>query len=163
MKRIILILLLFATGCAHSNFWKNFSDAYNSSQRTSSGFEFRHVGAPAQFSAQTTDFVTTLEGCFIIAHDGQSLGIITRNELNPNSIMNELGKYGNELSSVSIFNQLGKYGNELSELSPFNEFTRTPPMIISPSGKFVAYLTKNEFMTPAIDPHILIGLLKSNQ
>ena len=110
-----------------------------------------------------TDLLSLLEGCVIVANDGQPLGVITQNEFAANSLLNEFGKYGSEFSSTSIFNEFGKYGGEFSRLSPFNEFTRTPPQIISPSGKFVAYLTKNKFMTPAVDPHYLIGLLKSSK
>jgi len=89
------------------------------------------------------DLVTLLEGCLIVANDGQPLGVITQNEFAANSILNEFGKYGSEFSATSIFNHFGKYGSEFSQLSPFNEFTTTPPQIITPSGQFLAYLTKN--------------------
>lgn len=107
------------------------------------------------------DLVTRLEGSVIIAEDGQFLGRITTNDFASDSILNEYGRYGSEVSLVSIFNTYAKYGNEYSRLSPFNPTSRTPPKIVSRSGHFLGYLTKNEAMTPAIDPHLLIGLLKS--
>jgi hypothetical protein len=121
----------------------------------------RDVEPLRQRAATSDDVLTSLEGCVIVANDGQPLGVITQNEFAANSILNEFGKYGSEFSATSIFNQFGKYGGEFSRLSPFNQFTRTPPQIVSVQGRFVAYLTKNKFMTPAIDPHLLIGLLKS--
>lgn len=111
-------------------------------------------------TTSVADLLTLLEGCVIVAEDGQALGVITQNEFAANSLLNEFGKYGSEFSLTSIFNEFGKYGSEFSRLSPFNEFTSTPPRIITPSGQFVGYLTKNKFKTPAINPHALIGLLK---
>ena len=118
----------------------------------------RQWSAPA---APAVDLLTLLEGCVIVANDGQPLGVITQNEFAPNSILNEVGKYGSEFSSTSIFNQFGKYGGEFSQLSPFNQFTTTPPQIINPSGESLGFLTTNKFKTPAFNPHALIGLLKS--
>ena len=122
--------------------------------------------APQPTPANTvahTDVLTLLEGCVIVANDGQTLGVITQNQFAANSILNEFGKYGNKFSATSIFNQFGKYGGEFSQLSPFNQFTTTPPQIINPAGQFVGFLTKNQFKAPAIDPHALIGLLKSTK
>ena len=111
--------------------------------------------------AAASGLLTQLEGCVIVANDGQFLGRITVNEVASDSILNEVGRYGSEVSSTSIFNQVGRYGSEVSSLSPFNEVTSTPPQIVNRSGQFVAYLTKNSVKTPAVDPHLLIGLLKS--
>lgn len=109
---------------------------------------------------RTSDFPGTLEGCWIIAQDGQALGLITQNEFHRDSVTNEFGRYGSEFSSTSIFNEFGKYGGEFSLLSPFNEFSVKPPFIVTPSGGFVAYLTVNSLKTPAIDPHALIAQLR---
>lgn len=51
---------------------------------------------------------------------GQYLGNLNRNRLDPNSVSNPLGRYGNPLSPDSINNPLGKYGNPLSPSSPKN-------------------------------------------
>ncbi len=157
MKLIIQLALLsiLFTGCA------------GPSVRSPTGYQQPQQYAPKpqrQRSVPATggvDLLTLLEGCVVVANDGQPLGVITQNEFAANSILNEFGKYGSEFSATSIFNQFGKYGSEFSQLSPFNEFTSTPPKIITPSGQVVGYLTKNKFKTPAIDPHALIGLLKS--
>jgi hypothetical protein len=103
-----------------------------------------------------------LEGCSIVADDGEFLGIISKNSNDSKSILNEIGKYGSQISSVSIFNTIGKYGSEISSISPFNEIASKPPIIYSKDGKFVAYLTKNVTKTPRIDTSALIGWLKSN-
>jgi hypothetical protein len=109
----------------------------------------------------TTDLRTLLEGCSLVANDGQYLGVITQNKFAEKSILNEFGKYGSKFSSTSIFDEFGDYGSRYSHLSPFDEFTSTPPQIITTSGQFVAYLTKNKVKSPAIDPEVLIALLKS--
>jgi hypothetical protein len=113
--------------------------------------------------ATARDILALLEGARIVADDGQFLGVITQNQFASDSILNEFGRYGSKFSATSIFNEFGRYGGKFSPLSPFNEFTMTPPRIITPGGKFVAYLTKNQFKTPALDPHVLIALLKGGR
>jgi hypothetical protein len=103
-----------------------------------------------------------LEGTIIIADDGQLLGVITTNEFNSNSIINEFGKYGNKFNANSIFNEFGKYGNVFSSLSPFNQFTLTPPKIYK-GDQFIAYLTTNTLLSPRVDPQLLIAWLKANK
>lgn len=102
-----------------------------------------------------------LEGCSIVAADNEFLGIISKNPIDAISILNVIGKHGSQISSVSIFNPIGKYGSEISALSPFNEIASTPPKMFNKEGKFVAYLTKNALKTPRVDPHALIGWLKT--
>lgn len=113
--------------------------------------------APA---ASTVGLRTALEGCIIVAKDGQMLGVITSNGLNPKSILNKYGTYGSEYSATSIWNEYGQYGGQYSSMSPFNEYTSTPPSIITPNGDFLCYLTVNKFKTPCISPHALIALLE---
>ena len=149
-------------------FWSAMSQANSGYQPPAGHYQpqtFQPAPQPRRpvAAAGASDVLTLLEGCVIVANDGQPLGVITQNEFAANSILNEFGKYGGEFSATSIFNQFGKYGGEFSQLSPFNQFTTTPPQIISPSGAFVGFLTKNKFKTPAIDPHALIGLLKSTK
>lgn len=157
-------VLLFFTGCSAIKdpaFWAELSQ---SNQQQAGGYyqpQPSPVPRPAVRSATTTDLLTRLEGCVIVAYDGQFLGRITVNEVALDSILNEVGRYGSEVSLTSIFNVVGKYGSEVSPLSPFNRVASTPPQIVNRSGQFVAYLTKNTVKTPAVDPHLLIGLLKS--
>jgi hypothetical protein len=122
--------------------------------------------SPATVAPQTTtpkarDLVSLLEGCVIIADDGQFLGVISKNEFSAESIINQFGKYGSEFSTTSIFNEFAKYGGEISRLSPYSEITSSPPRIFTPRGTLIGYLTKNPIKTPNIDPHFLIALLKS--
>lgn len=103
-----------------------------------------------------------LEGAVIVADDGQFLGKITTNDLDPNSLLNDVGQYGSDVSSTSIFNDVSRYGSDVSSLSPFNDVTSTPPRIFL-GNLFVAYLTVNTVKTPRFDPRALIGWLKSQQ
>jgi hypothetical protein len=97
--------------------------------------------------------VRDLEGCRIVARDGQSLGVITEDASEAESIINDSGKYGSEKSEISIFNSWGKYGCESREPdSPFNKHAGVPPRIFSVSGKFVAYLTLDKAKTPSVNP-----------
>ena len=103
-----------------------------------------------------------LEGAFIVADDGQFLGKITTNSLDSKSIINSIGSYGSDLSATSIFNTVGKYGSDVSRLSPFNDVTSTPPKVFK-GERFMGYLTTNMIKTPRIDPHALVGWLKSQE
>ena len=100
-----------------------------------------------------------LEGARIIAGDGTFLGVISTRRFDPDSIASEFGEYGSEFKPGSIFNKLGQYGNSLSGLSPFNPMAATPPKIFK-DDRFVAYLTKNSFLSPGIDPDELISWLR---
>ncbi len=113
--------------------------------------------------ATPVDVLALLEGARVVASDGQFLGVLTQNEFNSDSILNEFGRYGGEFSRTSIFNEFGRYGGEFSSLSPFNEFTSTPPTIISSQGEFLGYLTKNQFKAPAVDPQVVIALLRGRR
>lgn len=104
-----------------------------------------------------------LLGGYITAQDGQFLGKITTSDIDSKSLLNDIGKHGSDISNVSIFNDISKYGDDISQLSPFNDIASQPPKIFHKEGKFVAYLTTNEIKTPAINPHALIGWLKSNK
>jgi hypothetical protein len=101
-----------------------------------------------------------LEGTELVAHDGQSLGIITRNRFDPRSISNQYGQHGSQYSHLSILNQFGQYGSEYSHLSPFNMFTSTPPSILR-NGQFLGFLTANQFCNPRIDVEEFRDLLDS--
>ncbi len=158
------IVLVFTTGCRVMKdpaFWA--AMAQSRDQRSGS-----YNPTPSSFQTHSplqpslgTGLLTRLEGCIIVAEDGEFLGRITRNEFAPDCILNEFGRHGSPFSPVSIFNEFGKYGGNFSPLSPFNQFTGTPPKIVNLSGRLMGYLTKNDSKVPAIDPHLLIGLMKS--
>lgn len=96
----------------------------------------------------------------IVAEDGTYLGKIDSNQFGADSILNDFGKYGNTFSGTSIFNDFSRYGGTIGLQSPFNDLCLRPPKVYL--GKdFVGYLTTNQTKLPRIDPHALIGYLKS--
>lgn len=107
---------------------------------------------------QYSEVISLLRGASIIAQDddGTFLGTLT-NELNSNSIFNDIGTYGSDISSNSIWNDIGTFGSDISSYSPFNDITSTPPMIVK-NGKIIGYLTVNEIIYGGISPHILKAL-----
>ncbi|MEX0981342.1 MAG: hypothetical protein WD577_05450 [Bacteroidales bacterium] len=107
---------------------------------------------------QYAEIINLLRGASIIAQDDNRtfLGILA-NEINYNSIFNEIGTYGSDISSNSIWNDIGTFGSDISSYSPFNDITSTPPMIVK-KGKIIGYLTVNEIISGGISPHILKAL-----
>lgn len=101
-----------------------------------------------------------LEGAVIVADDGQFLGKITRNCVDGQSLGNQVGRYGSLVSSTSIFNEVGRYGGPVSRMSPFNPVTSVPPRVMR-GNQFFGYLTVNQVRSPRIDPHMLIGWIRS--
>ena len=122
--------------------------------------EFNSSPESPRTSASSVNF-STLDGATIVADDGQFLGVITKNRVASNSILNSVGSYGSRVSSTSIFNQVGQYGGRVSRLSPFNRAASSPPRIYK-GNEFIAYLTINTTKQPRIDPNALIGWLQSN-
>jgi hypothetical protein len=123
-------------------------------------------GAPAPVSppvqgTRALDF-SYLEGAIIVAEDGEFLGKITTNSLDPQSIGNQLGKYGSNLSKTSIFNELSRYGGEIARMSPFNNISQVPPRILK-GERFIAFLTVNDIKAPRVDPRALIAWIKANE
>jgi hypothetical protein len=103
----------------------------------------------------------------IFAQDDQRqyLGKISTNENDPESIINTFGTYGSNTSSTSIVNRFSEYGNKTSDYSAYNEFASSPPIINKTekgSNSSKLYLTKNKLLSPALDPDILLKLLKSD-
>lgn len=76
-------------------------------------------------------------------HD-KFLGCINCSDMSPDSIWNDLGKYGNDLSRDSIWNDLGPYGSDLSSYSPWNDLASNPPIIVDRNGRSYGYLTTND-------------------
>lgn len=91
------------------------------------------------------------EGARIYADDNQFLGIFSQNEYATSSINNQYGIYGSQYSAKSIFNSYGVYGSKFSPQSPWNPYSNTPPIIYVNDDPWV-YLTRNQFLTPRVDP-----------
>ena len=66
--------------------------------------------------------------------------------------------FSNTLSATSIWNPYSKYGSRYSNLSAFNPYATQPPMIYS-NQAFIAYLTMNKYLYPAITPLQLLQKL----
>lgn len=98
---------------------------------------------------------------FLLAQDGQFLGMLSSNKYQSDSVMNEYGSYGSKYSSTSIFNQYGQYGSRYASYSPFNPYTSTPPQIIL-RGRWIGLLSSNEFLQNRLDPQQLIDWIHDN-
>jgi glutaredoxin-related protein len=98
---------------------------------------------------------------YIEATDGTFLGKLNPNRFDRDSIFNQFGPYGNKFSQTSIFNKFSNYGSQFSNLSPYNKFTQTPPKVYV-NGKFVGYLTVNQYLSPRIDPEELLQWAEQN-
>ncbi len=108
----------------------------------------------------TVSLRVAIEGCKIVAEDGQILGLITSNSFDADSFLSEYGRYGSKYSSTSIWNEYGKYGGQYSALSPFNQYSTTPPRIVSTEGIAVGFLTVNPYKSPGISPFVLASIMK---
>gem|GEM_PF-5369963 len=97
----------------------------------------------------------------LVADDGKYtyLGKLTTNKYDSDSIFNEYGSYGSKYSSESIWNTYGTYGSKYSSYSPFNSYTSTPPMIIDGNYNIVGRLTVNKYVTGAVSPYEIYGVL----
>jgi hypothetical protein len=113
----------------------------------------------AEQRGKSMDF-KDLIGATIVTDDGTFLGVISTSTVEAKSILNSVGRHGNEVARESIFNQVGRYGSEVGLMSPFNEVCTRPPKVYK-GDKFVGYLTVNKLKSPRIDPHALVGWLKS--
>ncbi len=98
------------------------------------------------------------EGATVVAQDGQYLGVISRNQFDSDSIANKFGSYGSRYSQTSILNKYSQYGGDYSRLSPFSKYASEPPLVLV-GGEAVAYLTVNEFKSPRLDPHMILGYM----
>ncbi len=92
-------------------------------------------------------------GGVILAQDGTYLGKLS-NRFDTQSILNTFGSYGSQFSSTSIYNQFSQYGSQFAPYSAYNEFSTKPP-ILYVNNAAVAYISKNTFKTPRIDPDVL--------
>lgn len=98
---------------------------------------------------------------FLLAQDGQFLGMLSSNRYQIDSVLNEYGSYGSKYSSTSIFNQYGNYGSRFGQYSAFNPYASNPPHVIY-RGQWVGYLSTNTFLQNRIDSHQLIDWIYDN-
>lgn len=66
------------------------------------------------------------------------LGCLNYNDIDRNSIWNDIGTYGSNISSKSIWNDIGTYGSDISNYSPFNSIASYPPAIVEKTVIFMA-------------------------
>ena len=95
---------------------------------------------------------------FLVAADGQFLGLLSSNQYCSEGVMNQYGLYGSKYSSTSIFNKYSSYGSEYNQLSPFNPYSQTPPKIFL-RGQYVGFLSVNRFLSNRLDPHQLFDFI----
>jgi hypothetical protein len=112
-------------------------------------------------SNEPSSIATRLEGCIVAAQDGQFLGRITADSKAAESVVNESGRNGSKASKTSIFNASTSYGGPRDPMSAFNPAAESPPSIFC-RDHFEAFLTTNPGKTPAVDPRLLIAVLRSS-
>jgi hypothetical protein len=100
-------------------------------------------------------------GMYIEAYDGTFLGSINENRMDPRSLANKFGPFGNKFSPSSILNKFSNYGSKFSSLSPYNKFSNTPPKLME-NGSFKAFLTVNTFLKPRIDPDEILSRYRND-
>jgi len=100
---------------------------------------------------------------FIYSQDFGStyLGKASASNFEADSITNQFGTYGSSFSSFSIRNSFSQYGSAFSQYSAYNAFATSPPILYNSLGTAQAYLTKNLFLFPRIDPDVLINYLNN--
>ena len=123
---------------------------------------FRHFGlivmlATAGISSGQSEYLNS----YIIAQDFGStyLGKVSSNSFEADSILNSFGTYGSSFSSKSIRNSFSSFGSQFGVYSAYNSFSTNPPVLYK-NGTPLAYLTKNTFLYPRIDPDVLINYLQ---
>ena len=92
----------------------------------------------------------------LVADDGTFLGKVSSSRFDSDSICNRFGNFGSEFSVTSVRNALSQYGSRFSSQSAYNQFTSSPPAIMY-LGAEIGFLTKNEFLTGAVDPEVLFA------
>lgn len=110
-------------------------------------------------------FTTTVNGQKTLhLYGGQShdvyLGCLNCNDIEQNSIWNDIGSYGSNISSTSIWNSIGTYGSDISSYSPFNSLASYPPVIVDKDGNFYGYLTANELNSKRADFKLALIICK---
>jgi len=88
------------------------------------------------------------------------LGQVSSNEFSSTSILNDFGSYGSQFGTNSIFNSFGTWGSQFQTSGVCNTFgsSLSVPQIVR-NGIVVGYVTKNTFISGAVDPVTLIAAL----
>ncbi len=111
----------------------------------------------------TSDYVMperALYPLFLYSADGKDyLGKLVTSEYAADGIWNKYSKYGNSYNTISIWNTYGKYGSSYSNASAFNKYATNPPVIIDSAGKFVGYLTSNQYKANSYSINELVTIL----
>ncbi len=97
-----------------------------------------------------TSLVTNSFPYHLYSNDGKVyLGKLVTDDLDDESIWYKFsGDYSWKYSDTSIWHEYGDYGSKYSDKSAFNDMADEPPIIVDGNGKFVAYLTTNERLSP---------------
>ncbi|YAF99288.1 MAG: hypothetical protein AB3A66_28000 (plasmid) [Nodularia sp. CChRGM 3473] len=108
------------------------------------------------------EFLASVNGvAYLVAQDGQLLGLLSSDQCNPDSISNPCGIYGSPCGVYSIRNPCGIYGGSCGIYSPYNTVCINPPVIVY-QGQVVMLVTKNNYVMtnglPVVDPDLLLGI-----
>jgi|UPI00035EAB85 hypothetical protein len=106
------------------------------------------------------EFLANLDSkAYLIAGDGQFLGLLSSDKYNSHSISNPYGDYGSTYGLYSIRNPYGLYGGEYGVYSPYNRYCMQPPIIFY-QERSVILVTRNRYVIsnelPIIDPDLLL-------
>lgn len=72
------------------------------------------------------------------------LGCLNCVDTSPESVCNEVGRYGSDVASDSIWNDVGRFGSDVSPISPWNDVANDAPIIVDPDGRAYGYFSVNE-------------------
>ena len=106
---------------------------------------------PSVWTLRSIDGLATL-----IADDGTYLGVTSSNRYQSESVCNEYGPHGSSYGQDSVRNEYSAYGSPYRSGSAYNPYTSNPPGIYL-GGRAIGYLTKNDYLTGAVDPDVLFA------
>jgi hypothetical protein len=115
----------------------------------------------AQLYSEQAKESTVATGSYLVAQDGQSLGKITSNRYDTESILNPYGPYGSQYSPTSIFNPYSPYGSQYGAYSINNPYCTVPPKLYI-NGKLLGYVTANQYIQNRITPEGFLHTLKND-
>jgi hypothetical protein len=76
------------------------------------------------------------------------------------SVTYEYGQFGSRYATESIWNHYGEYGSPYIDTSACNSYANEPPVVVTSDGKFIGYLTLNEYKAGAITEGEVLKWLK---
>ncbi|MGF1675166.1 MAG: hypothetical protein ACFCUV_15990 [Rivularia sp. (in: cyanobacteria)] len=108
------------------------------------------------------EFLASVNGAaYLVAQNGQFLGLLSNDRCNRDSISNPCGDYGSPCGAYSISNPCCIYGGLSGIYSPYNPACTNPPLIVY-QNQVVLLVTKSNYVIssgmPTIDPDILLSL-----